>query len=188
MLASFTSEFRLVLSGLHHNLASSRVLDPMLQHTVAALDWLCYGEELSVRVSSSGVYALSKYVAMAGVGIHLHLSCEHKMKVTWPHADAVARSARDARHNIVTTFIQGRAGVPTPPGVLRGEMGSPIASGGSGGLSSSVLVLDVLSPILTILTPPLRAVNFSLHNSVERATAASLVQVRPHIRCLVRRA
>ena len=58
-LSSYTSEPRLLLAGLHENLlgaasAGGGSPDPTMLHTSRALDWLCFGEELSSRPGEGG--------------------------------------------------------------------------------------------------------------------------------------
>ena len=53
-LTSYSSEPRLLLAGLHENLHSgSRVTDPSLSHTWKAMDWLCFGEEVTSKTGSA---------------------------------------------------------------------------------------------------------------------------------------
>jgi hypothetical protein len=47
---------------------------------------------------------------------------------------------------------------------------------GAGALNVDAAVQDVLSPLLSILSPPLRPVNFGLLNSREKADTKSLIQ------------
>lgn len=49
---------------------------------------------------------------------------------------------------------------------------------GAGSMHVTTAVLDVLSPLLTIVSPPLRPVNFGLLNTREKADTRTLIQAR----------
>jgi DNA polymerase III delta prime subunit len=163
--AAYTSDARLLLAGLHENMLQLTVNDPSLMHTCAALDWLCYGEELSHRVASSQNYSLGKYVPAAAAGVHLHRATDMRVRTAWPRADAALRHRRDMRDNILQAFLHARA---TAPG----------ARPGAGALDRRVAVLDLLSPLLTIVSPAMRVVgNLTLMNSREHGDFRNLVNV-----------
>lgn len=104
-LMAYSSEPRLLLAGLHENLLNARVVDPSLEHTWAALDWLCAGAEAVARSSSTAAFALTKYTAVAGLGIHLHLGNSLKQKIAWPRNDAAVRAKAEQRHHVVEVCV-----------------------------------------------------------------------------------
>jgi chromosome transmission fidelity protein 18 len=162
---AYSSEARLFLGGLFENLHVSRCSDPTLEHAWRSLDWLCWGEQVAYRISHTQNFALGKYLSAAGVGVHLHLASDLKApKLNWPRADSMMRAAADQKRNIVRTFLTGRAS----------------ASGhaaGAGALDVRTAVLDILPSLLSVVSPKLRPVTFTLLNSKEKKNARELVQV-----------
>lgn len=162
---AYASDSRLLLSGLEENLLRVNTSDPTLSHTVQALDWLCFGEEIGHKVASTQMYTLSKYLPAATAGIHLHRASDIRVRMQWPRTDALMRSKHEHHRNIVEAFMHGRA---TAPGNILG----------AGSLDHRSTILDLLSPLLTITNPPLRAIgNLSLMNAVEQKDVANLVHV-----------
>jgi hypothetical protein len=132
-LSSYTSEPRLLLAGLHENMLRARIIDPSLLHTWAALDWLCAGSEIAERSTnqvrgrlSAGfrrhdltklsafefipclqAFAVSKFVAIAGLGVHLHLASDLKQKIEWPRNDGAMRSKMEQRTHVVQVRRSG---------------------------------------------------------------------------------
>ena len=182
-MGDYFSEPRLLLSGLEENLHLARTNDPTLEHTARALDWLCYGEEVVARATSTSHFGLLKFVPVAGLGVHLQMASSLKFKVAWPRSDSAMRSATEARRNIVSTFLLGRANgmLLQSAAQIRGSalhqqqrtaLGLP-----AGVMNAQTAVLDLISPLLTILSPLLRSVNFGLLNSREKVDVQALVEV-----------
>lgn len=161
-MSAYSSEPRLLLAGLFENAHAARVSDPTMTHACAALDWLCYGEELVHKTNCTQLHTLLKFLPTAGIGVHVHLASDLRMKIAWPRSDGAMRSQRDQRRNIVQSFMLARA---------------TAAGGSSAALDARGTVLDLLSPLLSIVSPPLRPVNFGLLNSREKREAQALVDV-----------
>ena len=127
---------------------------------------LCFGEELSVRTGGAAG-GLLKYVSLAGLGVHLCCASELKPRVVWPRADPAVRQLREARGNVLAAFLSAR-------GSSLASRGGMAALAGCG-IDKLAGVLDCVSPLLSIVAPPLRAVQLSLLNSRERRDAEALV-------------
>jgi hypothetical protein len=176
-MGAYSAEPRLLLSGLHENMytAAQRVADPCLARTAAALDWLCYGEEIACRSAPGrGGEGLAKFLSVAGMGIHLALASDASTsaaggsaRLAWPRADAAARRRQEGRRHVLDSLLLERARAP-----------AAAATACCGGMDRRALVLDLLSPLLSIVSPRLRAVQPSLYNSREKRTAQELVEVR----------
>jgi hypothetical protein len=50
-------------------------------------------------------FALSKFIAIAGLGVHLHLASDLKQKIVWPRSDGAMRSKLEQRHHVVEVCI-----------------------------------------------------------------------------------
>jgi hypothetical protein len=163
--AAFSSEPALLLAGLHENLLSARGADPTMQHTASALEWLCFGEEVTHRALSKAAFPLLKYFPAAVVGVHLRVASELRVRLEWPGGEGAFRRRRDAARNVVAAFQGARAGAPrkrnAPP---------PLSLGGS------TVVMDVAPPLVSIaMCAPLRTTSFTLMNSKERQSALDMV-------------
>jgi chromosome transmission fidelity protein 18 len=162
---AFSSEASILLGGLHENLHSSRTNDPTMRHAASALDWLCFGEEVSHRAMARQQFSLLKYFPAAAVGVHCRLSSELRLKVKWPKAESSFRAIKDSRSNVLRSFLIGR-----------GQAGKGSAAMGSMGLGTAAM--DMVSPIVSMaLCAPLRPVSFTLMNSKEKKLAADIVKV-----------
>ena len=171
--SGFSTEPGMLLAGLHENLLSSRAADPTLAGTVSALEWLCYGTELTHRALSRQLYSMLKYFPASVLGVHLRASSELRTAVKWPRLESGFRGAREGKRSVLSAYLGGRGvGVRVAGG----------GGGGSGGLcivSPTAVVLDFVSPLVTMaLCPPLRPISFTLMNSKERTLALDVVEVR----------
>lgn len=163
-MSAYAAEGSLLLSGLFENVHASRASDPTLAHASAALDWLCWGEELLHRVTSTASHVLLRYFGAAGVGVHLHLATDLQNRLVWPRTDSRNRGRFEQRSNILRTFVLERAKASA-------------ACACAGALDTRTVVLDLLGPLLTIVSPALRPSAITLANSAEKAEALRLVSV-----------
>lgn len=170
-MAAYSSEPRLLFSGLHENLlTASRVDDPGLTRVSSALDWLCFGEHIAARAMSGsgggGADGLLKYIAIAGLGVHQAMASPLPPgRLAWPRADANMRRRQEGRRHALDSLLAERAAAPG--GML------PVA----GAMDRSALVVDILSPLVSLLSPRLRPVLPSLYNSREKRAATVLVEL-----------
>lgn len=162
------SDSRTLLAGLHENLLqSTKGAGPTLEDAVHALDYICSAEEMSHKVVSTQQHSLIKYIPAAAVGVHLSCAKDGmRFRPSWPRADATARRKHDQRSSILQSFMHGRASAP----------GAKILSC-SGVLDARNTSLDMISPLLSILNPPLRSINATLLTNKEQKDVASLVEL-----------
>jgi len=165
--AGFSSEPDLLLAGIHENLLSSRAADPTMAHTVASLDWLCYGGTITHRALSKQAYPLLKYFPVSVLGVHEHVKSElhtPKSHLEWPRRELAYRKARESALGTITAFQKCR-------GVCSPSTGLPLLS-----QSIASLTLDYISPVLTMsLCPPIKGNSFTLMNSRERLLALDAI-------------
>jgi DNA polymerase III delta prime subunit len=162
------SDPRTLLAGLHENLLqSTKGTGPALEEAVIALDWICSAEEMSHKILSTQQHSLIKFIPAAAVGVHLSSSSDGiRFRPTWPRTDAAARRKHDQRSSILQSFMHGRASAPGSQSVS--------CSGVLDGRNTS---LDFISPLLTILNPPMRSINTTLLTSKEQKDVANLVDI-----------
>jgi DNA polymerase III delta prime subunit len=163
-----SSDSRTLLSGLHENLLQdTKGAGPALEDAVIALDYICSAEEMSQKVMSTQQHSLLKYIPASAVGVHLSCAKDGvRFRPSWPRADAAARRKHDQRSSILQSFMHGRASAP----------GAKIVSC-SGVLDARNTSLDMISPLLSILNPPLRSINATLLTTKEQKDVASLVEL-----------
>jgi DNA polymerase III delta prime subunit len=199
-MSAYSSEPKLLLSGLHENahaFGSNRINDPSMEATCKALDWLCYGEEIASRsmglsggagvgggTGGSGSAGegggIGRYIAVAGLGFHLNMasvggsnstgsagsnnsSASGNLKLSWPRTEGNNRRRQEVKRQVVEAMLQERASNPggyLPP---------------CGAMDRRALVLDMISPILSIVNPRLRSIQPTLYNSREKKQAEDLV-------------
>lgn len=163
-LSSRGVDVQLLLDGLHENFPNSPHTDPTLQDTARTADWLSVGDMFTHAARSKQQYSLNRYVAVCGAGVHWNSASDragHKLRPRWPAQRRRLRMDTQAQQEIITTFLGGR-----------------MATGaGLGARSERTLVLDVLSPLLTLVAPPLRERNTGLLDSRERRDMADAVAI-----------
>lgn len=163
-LSSRGVDVQLLLDGLHENFPSSPHTDPTLQDTARTADWLSVGDMFTHAARSKQQYSLNRYAAVCGAGVHWNSASDragHKLRPRWPAQRRRLRMDTQAQQEVLATFLGGR-----------------MATGaGLGARSERTLVLDVLSPLLTLVAPPLRERHTGLLDSRERRDMADAVAI-----------
>lgn len=167
---ALASESRLLLAGLHENYTRTRCHDPGLHRTVDASSWLLFGDAINSHAARRSDFSARRFLPTVAVGLHATVSSHNRLRTAFPRADAEARRLKEQRSNILATFCQGRA---------VGIKGLP----GTGSSDRRATVLDVVSPFLTIVNPPLRPVTASLLTPKEKADARDAVAALLACRC-----
>ena len=147
-----------VLEGAIENYLGVAYTDPMLTRTVGAAEAISAHDVLTEAQFGRGHFGLMGYTQTTIVALHVLCSVPAlREQLTFPRADREARARLAARTNIVRSWA---AGIDPHLGHYYG---------------TSCLVLDVLSPLLTILAPAIKPAAMQLLASDERAALYGLV-------------
>jgi chromosome transmission fidelity protein 18 len=149
-----------VLEGVHENYLNVSYTDPQLLRTAEAAEALSVLDLRTQAAYSKGHFALEAYASAAVVEVHMACAVPHlREKISFPKAGREQQK--------------------------RCEQQQAIVRGWQGGMSPALhaayprtaLIVDVLSPLLTILTPPIKPGATHLLASDERRVLGSLVDV-----------
>ncbi|KOO35359.1 chromosome transmission fidelity [Chrysochromulina tobinii] len=149
-----------VLEGVHENYLNVSYTDPQLLRTAEAAEALSVLDLRTQAAYSKGHFALEAYASAAVVEVHMACAVPHlREKISFPKAGREQQK--------------------------RCEQQQAIVRGWQGGMSPALhaayprtaLIVDVLSPLLTILTPPIKPGATHLLASDERRVLSSLVDV-----------
>jgi chromosome transmission fidelity protein 18 len=147
-----------VLEGVFHNYPTVGYTDPSMHKTGECADWLCFADLLEKRsMVSPDDSSMHGYVPYAALGIHFLTSRPRKVKLEFPTMYYHQYVAEMRNQQIVRSFLS-----PHNCFTLQGAT-----------LHSTVL--DVLPHVLDILHPSIRAVNFALLTTKEKAELHNLV-------------
>lgn len=102
-------------------------------------------------------YALLGYAKFLPVAIHFQLAQQGTPTIRWPRSFYEAKQRTDASERVISEVLE-----ESSPSVLRH-------------LDSRRLVVDVFSPLVTILTPKIRPVATSLLSQEEKRRIANVV-------------
>jgi len=165
LLASSSAELDKVLEGVYHNYPSMGYADPSMGRTAECADWMAYADLLEKRgMGSAGEGgagesegALDGYAPYAILGVHYIASRPRKVKLEFPSMLYHQHVAQLRNEQVLRSFL------------------SPANCFAQQGATAHATVLDVLPHVLDILHPAIRAVNFALLTSREKAELANLV-------------
>jgi len=163
-LSSRGVDVQLLLDGLHENFPSSPHTDPGMEDAARAADWLSVGELFTNGARRTQSYGLNRMAAVCGAGVHWCAASDrpgHRLRPRWPAQRRRMRTEQQERQEVLRSFIGGRMRTGC----------------GLGSRNERNLVLETLSPLLTLAAPPLRERNTGLLNSRERRDMADAVAV-----------
>ena len=147
-----------VLEGAAENYLSISYTDPSLTRTFATAESLSCYDVLQNAMYTKGHFGLMGYATTTVVAVHTLCSVPAlREQIAFPRAEREHRQARQSNLNLLRSWQAGLA----PPLYQF--------------YSSENLLVDVLSPLLTILTPPIKPVATHLLASEERKQLAELV-------------
>ena len=149
-----------VLEGVHENYLNVSYTDPQLLRTAEAAEALSVLDLRTQAAYSKGHFALEAYASAAVVEVHMACAVPHlREKISFPKAEREQQKRREQKQAIVRGWHGGM---------------SPALHAA---YPRTALIVDVLSPLLTILTPPIKPGATHLLASDERRVLSSLVDV-----------
>jgi DNA polymerase III delta prime subunit len=163
-LASRGVDVDLLVDGLFENHPSVPHTDPNYEDQPRAADWLSCADLFTTRAQRMHQYSLLGMASVCGAAVHWLSASDRpgqRIRPRWPSQLRRMRSDQRCKEDVLEDFVEGR--------MRRGA--------GLGSRNGRTIVLDVLSPLISISSPPLRARNTGLLNSRERMDMADAVSV-----------
>lgn len=153
----------LIMSGIHDNLLKLRISDPDMSRITTSLDWLSLSDHFEYFAKSfSGAYHIMNYTPMSAVAVHVYCAQNNKLsKIEWPFKDKNEHYKRKQKDNILHSIIT-----------------NPFAETRSRSLfmaGKHSVVLDVLSYVLDIFSPRVRAIPLTSLTNTEKDVLKSVV-------------
>ncbi|KAG8222899.1 hypothetical protein J437_LFUL003544 [Ladona fulva] len=145
--------------GVFENYLSVKQKESSLREVSVGMDCFTFFDKINSTIMSQQTFFLYPYLPYFFVKWHFLFAENSWPKLTYP------RSGYEA-HIKLTNFNQ------TMNSLMEGL--SPIVRSH---ISRSSLYLDVLPPLLTIISPPLRSVSIELYNQREKANFANLIKI-----------
>ncbi len=135
-------DHRRTMEGIHQNLLSAKYTDPNSSRTAASLEWLSFADMMDHQTQARQDFSFQRYIPAMAVGVHIQCCSDTRIKLNPPTEHMSFSSLRDQRSGILRSFNDGRR-LSRACGMADDEQGA----------------LEVITPLLSILTPPLRPVN-----------------------------
>ncbi|XP_004705842.1 chromosome transmission fidelity protein 18 homolog [Echinops telfairi] len=156
-VATSAGEHDKVVQGLYDNFLRLRLRDPTLGSVCSALDWLAFDDLLAQAALHGQSFQLLRYPPFLPVAFHLLFAAVHVPHLTFPSSQQEAQNRRSQTENLIQMLVSG------------------IAPSTRSRATPQALVLDMLCPLLDVLTPKLRPVSTQLYSAREKQQLAGLV-------------
>ncbi|BBN02524.1 chromosome transmission fidelity protein 18 [Marchantia polymorpha subsp. ruderalis] len=150
-------DHELAVEGLHENLLHIRYQDSSFSKTTECLRSICDSDIRSKRVISKQQFFLNAYQPAAPITIRHLVAGPTRPQLQWPKAFQRYRTDLAMKMEILNSWINGMA-----PAISRN-------------ISSSLLSIELMTPLLAILSPPLRPVAAQLYSAAEQESMKQLV-------------
>lgn len=156
-LLSDSGDLDKVMEGVYHNYPSVGYPDPNLHKTVECAEWMAFADLMERRMQSEVDASMHQYTPYAALAVHQLTSRPRRVKIETPSMFYHQYVEMMRNQNILRSFLS-----PSNCFTLEGAT-----------LTSTVL--DVVPHVLDILHPTIRAVNFALLTSKEKAELHNLI-------------
>ncbi len=156
--AESLGDHRRMMEGIHQNLLSAKYTDHNSSRTAASLEWLSFADVMDHQTQVRQDYSFQRYIPAMAVGVHMQCCSDTRMKLKPPTEHMSFSSLRDQRSGILRSFNDGRR-LARACGMADNEQGA----------------LEVITPLLSILNPPLRPVNPEMLAPREKEVFSSVV-------------
>ncbi len=152
-------DHRRTMEGIHQNLFPAKYTDPNSNRTAASLEWLSFADMMDHQTHVHQDYSFQCYIPAMAVGVHIQCCSDTRMKLNPPTEHMRFSALRDQRSGILRSFSDGRR-LSRACGMVDDEQGAQ----------------KVITPLLSILTPPLRPVNPEILAPSEKKVFSALVR------------
>ncbi|KAL6076877.1 AAA domain-containing protein [Balamuthia mandrillaris] len=148
-----------IIDGCFENYPKFVVLDNMMDKTSQCLDSLSFSDSTTQFIRIHQDYSLQKYLPAAALLFHTCFATSDDPQVYFPRAYFDMQQTQQKHENVLHSFIQSAS--------------ASILSN----LSTNYLVLEMLSPMLDILSPSIRQLNPQLLDSEEKEILRNVVEI-----------
>eukprot|EP00606_Chrysophyceae_sp_TOSAG23-5_P001360 GSChrysophyteH2.ASY1.ANO1.338.1 assembled CDS len=179
---------QLVLRGLFHNLTRVHYHDPSFNRSALAAEWLSNSDIFEHRCydnTNGDSFALMAYVPMSAAAVHMLCSSDGRAKIEWPMQDRdVTYKKRQNEHILQSMQLSASSG--------NNVNDSTNADGSDGSSNTGIalnlnrlshalrsrdhIVMDLLSPLMDILSPRTRPVAYITLGAVEQGAIQRAVR------------
>ncbi len=153
-------DHRRTMEGIHQNLLPAKYPDPNNSRTAASLEWLSFADVMDHQTQVYHDYSFQRYIPAMAVGVHIQCCSDTRIKLNPPTEHTSFTALRDQRSGILRSFNDGRR-LSRACGMADDEQGAQ----------------EVITPLLSILTPLLRPVNPEILAPNEKKVFSALVHV-----------
>jgi len=167
-LLSDAGDLDKIMEGLFHNYPSVGYTDPSLYKTVEVAEWFSFAEIMQSKSGGSAgggggneseqMATMASYVPFAALGVHLLTARPRRVKLEYPNMFYQQYVEQQRNYQILQSFLAPSSNI------LRRS-----------GMTAHKVAVDILAPLLTIIHPPLRAVQVSLMTQKERHELNDLI-------------
>ena len=179
---------QLVLRGLFDNLTRVHYHDPSFNRSALAAEWLSNSDIFEHRCydnTNGDSFALMAYVPMSAAAVHMLCSSDGRVKIEWPMQDRdVTYKKRQNEHILQSMQLSASSG--------NNANDSTNADGSDGSSNTGIalnlnrlshalrsrdhIVMDLLSPLMDILSPRTRPVAYITLGAVEQGAIQRAVR------------
>ncbi|KAK6481699.1 chromosome transmission fidelity protein 18-like protein isoform X2 [Huso huso] len=156
-LTTSTGEHEKVTQGLYDNFLNMKFKDPYLSAVCLALEWLEFTDMLNETIMHGQNFTLMRYLPFLPVTFHLLFAASSVPRIAYPKSNYEAQTKKFQMQNLLTAMIS--------------EIHPSIRSR----LAVHSLSLEVLCPLLQIISPKLRPVNPQLYSTREKQQLVDLI-------------
>ncbi|ORX89116.1 P-loop containing nucleoside triphosphate hydrolase protein, partial [Basidiobolus meristosporus CBS 931.73] len=158
-LVHTNNEYDKLVQGVFHNYLNQRFYDGSGDKLHKAGEWLFFYDQMNASVWSSQHMELYSYLAYPIVGFHPLFSSTTRPYIEYPNKQFETDQSKRMKRNIIDGML----------GNLR-----PTARRN---FTSTSISLELISPLLRIISPELKSVNSQLLRATEKATLERLVEL-----------
>ncbi|CAK9866614.1 unnamed protein product [Sphagnum jensenii] len=157
-LFSNHGDYELTMDGIHENILQMRYHDASLQKTVEALEWMGDSDMFGQCIQSKQHYFLLAYQPSMELLIRRLVAQEERPQIEWPRSYQRFRLDRAVKKEMISSWL------------------AAMVASVSRSVSPACLAQDIVTPLLSILSPPtLRPVASHLLNPNEKEEMVQLV-------------
>eukprot|EP01135_Chromosphaera_perkinsii_P003049 Nk52_evm31s233 gene=Nk52_evmTU31s233 len=156
MLTS-SSEHDTIMRGLFENYLSVRIIDTDFVKASSLHEWIDFYDMVDTKIKHTQQYSLMKYLPFAEIAFNRFYNTNQHSRVRFPMKEHRVRQKQKTVQLVAEQVFNNMAALQRAFVSIR------------------TLVLDVISPLVDIITPPIRPVNAQLLSVHERSQLDMLV-------------